>query len=111
MPPLFVDKDFFARRATHTALIGFKQLIGQTMFLANDDVHEMGGKHTCDKRLTVPELQAQYPAVDYTLVENEQVAPLTRDSQCYNQSREQSQCAMVSCRNVVVVRWTSCCAL
>lgn len=39
--------------------------------MAHEDCHEMGGKHTCDKRLDVSQLKERFPQVDYSLLEHE----------------------------------------
>ena len=39
--------------------------------LAHELCHEIGGRHTCDKRLSKAALAAQFPAVSYELIEAE----------------------------------------
>ena len=62
------------RRATQTGLIAFDKHVkaGELPVVAHESAHEIGGKHTCDKRLDVAELKALYPVVDYTLVPTEE---------------------------------------
>ena len=45
--------------------------MAQVPFVAHEDCHEMGGKHTCDKRLAVSQLKEIFPQVDYSLLEHE----------------------------------------
>ena len=44
---------------------------GSLPTIAQELCHEMGGKHTCDRRLSKTRLAAQYPAVSYALLEAE----------------------------------------
>ena len=53
------------RRATQTALLAIGDLAPRPRVLANEDCHETGGRHTCDKRLSRSELRAHFPDVDY----------------------------------------------
>jgi len=58
------------RRAVQTALISCEKLEHQT-FVANEDAHEIGGAHTCDRRRTLTELSFEFPNVDYTCISSE----------------------------------------
>lgn len=61
------------RRATQTAAIAFESLRWKAgMFMAHEAAHEHGGKHTCDKRLSVTELEETFPFVDYSLIESQE---------------------------------------
>lgn len=62
------------RRATQTAL----QYDGPV--LALEDLHETGGRHTCDRRLNRTALRSQFPRVDYSLI-TEEDDPLWHDTQ------------------------------
>ena len=62
------------RRATQTGLLAFAPHIARQELpvLAHELCHERAGRHTCDKRLARSALAAQYPAVDYALIEEEE---------------------------------------
>ncbi|KAG5177624.1 hypothetical protein JKP88DRAFT_264966 [Tribonema minus] len=57
------------RRAVETALEATRGL--PVRLVAHEGLHEQGGLHHCDRRLTKTELAAQFPAVDFALVEHE----------------------------------------
>ena len=60
------------RRALRTALLAFEHACaGGLPVLAHEGCHEMGGLHTCDRRLPRSELAAAYGAVDFSLIETE----------------------------------------
>eukprot|EP00658_Telonema_sp_P-2_P033896 TRINITY_DN24792_c0_g2_i1.p1 TRINITY_DN24792_c0_g2~~TRINITY_DN24792_c0_g2_i1.p1 ORF type:complete len:256 (-),score=71.26 TRINITY_DN24792_c0_g2_i1:110-877(-) len=61
------------RRATQTGLIGFGEQVRSGLnVVAHELCHERAGKHTCDKRLHLAELRAQFGAdVDYSLIASE----------------------------------------
>jgi len=59
------------RRATMTALSACQHLVGQVPFVAHEECHEMGGKHTCDKRLDVSLLSELFPQIDYSPIAHE----------------------------------------
>lgn len=60
------------RRATQTALLAFETHVGEGLeVLASELCHEMAGRHTCDRRLNKSVLMAQFPVVDYSLIEEE----------------------------------------
>ena len=61
------------RRATQTSLIAFAPHVEASKLptVAHELCHEIGGRHTCDKRLSRAELEKQYPAVSYALLETE----------------------------------------
>jgi len=40
--------------------------------VATDLCHEIGGKHTCDKRLPITELKQAFPSVDFSEVADEE---------------------------------------
>jgi broad specificity phosphatase PhoE len=62
------------RRATQTGLLAFDKHVaaGKLPVVAHEGAHEIGGKHTCDKRLSVTALKARFPAVDYSFVADEE---------------------------------------
>lgn len=62
------------RRATQTGLLAFDQHItaGRLPVVACELAHEIGGKHTCDKRLSKAELIKAFPCVNYDLVDSEE---------------------------------------
>eukprot|EP00658_Telonema_sp_P-2_P069992 TRINITY_DN5960_c0_g1_i4.p1 TRINITY_DN5960_c0_g1~~TRINITY_DN5960_c0_g1_i4.p1 ORF type:complete len:294 (-),score=50.83 TRINITY_DN5960_c0_g1_i4:468-1349(-) len=60
------------RRATMTCLSAWQHLVGRVDLLAHEGCHEMGGKHTCDKRLDLDQLKHTFPQVDYSLVVSEE---------------------------------------
>ena len=61
------------RRSTQTGLLAFERRVAEGLpVLAHDLAHETGGRHTCDRRLPRAQLQAQFPAVDYGLLEQEE---------------------------------------
>jgi broad specificity phosphatase PhoE len=57
------------RRAVQTALLAFPA--PRAKVLAVELCHEIGGKHTCDKRLSKSELARQFPEVDFALLSEE----------------------------------------
>lgn len=60
------------RRAIRTALLAFDEAIAAGLpVLAHEGCHEMGGLHTCDRRLSRTELAAAYGAVDFSLIAEE----------------------------------------
>eukprot|EP00966_Prymnesium_polylepis_P310433 7172372-Prymnesium_polylepis.6 len=61
-------------RATQTGLIAFERHVGsgRLKVLAHELCHEIGGKHTCDKRGSKTQLRAAYSNIDYSLVESEE---------------------------------------
>lgn len=70
MPELLVVSPM--RRATQTGLVAFSLHVEKGLkVVACELCHEMGGKHTCDKRLDRSQLVAQFPVVDYSLLESE----------------------------------------
>ncbi|KAL1507168.1 hypothetical protein AB1Y20_008019 [Prymnesium parvum] len=62
------------RRATQTGLIAFANCMANRPLsvIASDLCHEIGGKHTCDKRSAVSQLRLEFPSVDYSLVKEEE---------------------------------------
>ena len=61
------------RRATQTGLLAFEKHVAAGLpTVAVELAHEMGGRHTCDRRLSKTELVAAYPAVSYELLESEE---------------------------------------
>ena len=62
------------RRATQTGLIAFEEHITREELpvVAHEGCHEIGGKHTCDKRLDRERLQELYPVVDYSGIQSEE---------------------------------------
>lgn len=67
------------RRATQTALgAGLATLAPAPTLLALEACHETGGRHTCDKRLSVPALKKYFPQVDYSQILTEE-DPLWHD--------------------------------
>lgn len=61
------------RRATQTGLIAFTTHVEKGLkVIACELCHEMGGKHTCDKRLPRSQLMVQFPAVDFSILESEE---------------------------------------
>lgn len=60
------------QRAIQTAEIGFSsQIKNKVKFIAEELCHEIGGFHTCDKRLSVTELKSAYPKVEFSGIETE----------------------------------------
>jgi len=59
------------RRATETLQPLFEAQGGKRAF-ALEWLHEIAGKHTCDKRKSLSALRLEYPWVDYSLVETEE---------------------------------------
>ncbi|KAL3892790.1 MAG: hypothetical protein SGPRY_014783, partial [Prymnesium sp.] len=72
------------RRAMQTALIAFSSASCSPAVIATDLCHEVGGKHTCDKRRAISELRAEFPGVDYSEILEEEdplwLDGLTRES-------------------------------
>jgi len=70
-------------RATQTAVIAFQHLYGNAnvRWVAADLVRETFGVHVCDKRRPASEAKADFPLVDYSMVEEE-------DTQWTSQERE-----------------------
>lgn len=67
------------RRATQTALIAFNgNITSGVPVVAHELCHEIGGKHTCDLRLSRQKLSDDYKMIDYSLLENEE-DPLWED--------------------------------
>lgn len=62
------------RRALQTGLLAFEQHLdeGRLLAVATDLCHECGGKHTCDRRSAKADLQASFPAVDFSLLTTEE---------------------------------------
>lgn len=62
------------RRATVTGLLAFEPHLarGEMPVIACELAHERAGRHTCDKRLSKAQLAKLYPAVDYSLVADEE---------------------------------------
>jgi broad specificity phosphatase PhoE len=62
------------RRSTQTGLIAFNARVesGALKTVAHELCHEQGGRHTCDKRLSRTALQAGFPAVDYSMLADEE---------------------------------------
>jgi len=58
------------RRAVQTALLAFPAPRAQKV-LAVELCHEIGGKHTCDKRLPKSDLARQFPEVDFSQLTEE----------------------------------------
>ena len=60
------------RRATQTGLHAFAPLIANGLpVVAHEGAHEIAGFHTCDRRLSTTKLAAQFPEVDFSLLESE----------------------------------------
>lgn len=62
------------RRATQTALIAFRHHIGSKGLpvVACELAHEISGKVTWDKRLSVAALRQAFPEVDYSQITSEE---------------------------------------
>eukprot|EP00565_Helicotheca_tamesis_P004781 CAMPEP_0185735678 /NCGR_PEP_ID=MMETSP1171-20130828/25922_1 /TAXON_ID=374046 /ORGANISM="Helicotheca tamensis, Strain CCMP826" /LENGTH=292 /DNA_ID=CAMNT_0028406065 /DNA_START=161 /DNA_END=1039 /DNA_ORIENTATION=- len=63
-------------RAIQTGLIAFQELLPPTNsnvpFLAHEMVREENGVHTCDKRRPTSQAAAEFPQVDFSLIETEE---------------------------------------
>jgi broad specificity phosphatase PhoE len=71
MPQLMVVSPM--RRAIQTGLLAFEAHVnGGLTVLASEHAHEIAGKHTCDKRLSLTALKGHFPAVDFSAVEAEE---------------------------------------
>mmetsp|Transcript_16791 Transcript_16791/g.20717 ORF Transcript_16791/g.20717 Transcript_16791/m.20717 type:complete len:287 (-) Transcript_16791:343-1203(-) len=101
------------RRATQTGILAFEPHIkeGKIKVIANELAHEMGGKHSCDKRLDKSELQSMFPMVSYADLEYEidplwgngmvreawsNVAERARDFALWLKDREEKHIAVAS---------------
>eukprot|EP00934_Nitzschia_sp_Nitz4_P008722 Nitzschia sp. Nitz4//scaffold55_size114948//87753//88688//NITZ4_003917-RA/size114948-snap-gene-0.191-mRNA-1//-1//CDS//3329554578//8712//frame0 len=59
-------------RAIQTGVIAFECLRGKAPFLAHEMIREENGVHLCDKRRPTSRQQAEFPMVDFSLLESEQ---------------------------------------
>lgn len=61
------------RRAIQTAVHGLEDVLKTgCSFIAEELCHEIGGFHTCDKRLNLTELKKQFPTVNFDGVKDEE---------------------------------------
>jgi broad specificity phosphatase PhoE len=66
-------------RALQTGLLAFESLVGQAPFMAHEMVREETGVHVCDKRRPVTRQRAEFPQIDFTLLETDDDDPLFQD--------------------------------
>ncbi len=59
-------------RALQTGVIAFQDLVGKIPFLAHEMVREETGVHLCDKRRPTSQQAAEFPMVDFSLLEDEE---------------------------------------
>eukprot|EP00563_Minutocellus_polymorphus_P019988 CAMPEP_0197718946 /NCGR_PEP_ID=MMETSP1434-20131217/2895_1 /TAXON_ID=265543 /ORGANISM="Minutocellus polymorphus, Strain CCMP3303" /LENGTH=275 /DNA_ID=CAMNT_0043303641 /DNA_START=27 /DNA_END=854 /DNA_ORIENTATION=+ len=59
-------------RAIQTGLLAFDHLVGKVPFIANEDVRECTGVHTCDKRRPKSLQEKEFPMVDFSKIESEE---------------------------------------
>lgn len=59
-------------RALHTGCLVFEHLQGQIPFLAHEMVREEHGVHVCDRRRSKARQAHEFPAVDFSLLEQEE---------------------------------------
>jgi broad specificity phosphatase PhoE len=94
------------RRALKTGLIAFDQVQknrdseggARLQVIAHEACHEIGGFHTCDRRLPRAELQKAYPQVDFSLIADEE-DPLWGDG------RRRETLQEVATRAAIFVAW------
>jgi len=87
-------------RALQTGLIAFEELIGQGIpFLAHEMVREENGVHVCDKRRPKSRQAAEFPQVDFGLLE-------TEEDVIFRDDRRESK-AEVGARVYAFMEWLS----
>jgi broad specificity phosphatase PhoE len=59
-------------RALQTGVLVFEHLVGKVPFLAHEMVREGHGVHKCDKRRSTSRQTAEFPMVDFSLLETEE---------------------------------------
>ena len=59
-------------RALQTGVIAFRDLVGKIPFLAHEMVREETGVHVCDKRRPTSQQAAEFPMVDFSLLNDEE---------------------------------------
>lgn len=67
-------------RALQTAVLAFEALVGVVPLVAHEMVREETGVHVCDQRRPVSRQRAEFPQVDFALLESE-ADPLFRDDE------------------------------
>ena len=61
------------RRAIQTGLLAFEEQVARGLpVVATEAAHEIAGRHTCDCRLPLADLAAQFPTVDFSGVGSEE---------------------------------------
>lgn len=59
-------------RALQTGVLAFEHLIDKVPFVAHEMVREENGVHLCDKRRPVSRQKAEFPQIDFSLLDSEE---------------------------------------